>query len=45
MKGTFTIVPRAPGSNRTPGNEDWFEWEESADRKADLYLAGLRKNK
>jgi hypothetical protein len=39
MRGTFTIVPRDP--NDPIGDE----WEEGAHRKADLYLAGLGKNK
>lgn len=45
MKGMFTIVPRSEPQSPSPGDEDWVEWEESVDRKADLYLAGLSKNK
>ena len=45
MKGTFTIVPRTEPASVLPNDEEWAEWEESVERKADLYLAGLSKNK
>ena len=45
LKGTFTIEPRTEATNRAPNGEDWAEWEDSVDRKADLYLAGLNRNK
>jgi hypothetical protein len=43
LKGMFTIVPRPP--NSAPNDGEWAEWDEAADRTADLYLEGLGKNK
>lgn len=45
LKGMFTIVPRIEPQNPAAHNEEWAEWEEAADRTADMYLAGLGQNK
>ena len=45
LKGMFTIEPRSEPATLLPNDEEWAEWEESVDRKADRYLAGLNKNK
>jgi hypothetical protein len=45
LKGMFTIVPRTEPQIPAPSDEEWAEWEEAADRTADLYLTGLGKNK